>query len=1186
MKKRLLALLLAVCTMVALLSGLSITAAAENDISGDKVTGYVIPYTLVKNDTVGNVCKKLGIDFQKNQALITKINNIADYSKLPVGKVVWLPATETKSAEKYYTLKTHTLTAGDSLTTLCSKYGINTSDVLFNRLNTNLSNPQVGGTVVFPVYTGSDGGLGTGASSGIIGDAAAGTGISAPVGESAAAGSAIVTTGSDYIAYYLIPYTMQTNDTVADVCSRMGVNFNANQALITRINNITNYSRIAVGRTILIPSNTAAASGTSYKVVAHTLVSGEYVLDLCNTYGISYYSNVALLKALNNTAYLDSVRAGNVFYLPVAGNYSGSGSGSGMGTVPGGSGSGSGSGTTLGASHNLAKDSATNGSFKLKVDGVETTTAKAGATVTVVCDGANGYVQTDISVYKNGEKTTKVASTNNTFVMPDYDVTVAVTFGKATYYNLTLVASTNGSYTVKVDDAIVTQKTYGGASVLIETTPKTGYTVKNIKIYKTSDPDKETQEVNGWFTMPNYAVTIEVEFAKGSSYKYSLNSNPTTAISRLDGSTYGCSVNYHEFQLNGVVVSEAKAGDKVQLVVKDSTHFKADIIELQYTDDDGEVHSIKLDKNGYFTMPAYDVMATRVQVIYDKTYNLTFDKDKHGNTVSATAYEKGNSSISKAEPGRQVIIWPKAASKNYELSKIKFVNPKTGKPMEVLDSPAGTAVTELTAEPFSFIMPEKDVKIVPVFTSATSHTISVTGDNGTADVYTMVGGISYQINSSGPVDSYANPGQTVNVNIKPYDGIILESYKVTYTYSGVTKTVSVSKNDFTMPAADVLITLTCVSNNYELTPVIGTKYQAADNFNIVRNSVKLTPNGSGNYDVKPGDVLVVEPVLGTGSAVKSIKVTYVDDNGKTVEVPVNSADNSFTMPAADAKVTVDYKGAKYAITPVTPAHGSLEILDSADVDAVALEKQMQSKDVFVKVSVDSGFSIKRVYYTDKNDKELGDATLVSGTTYKFEMPAKAVKVYVEFTGATKTIKINLANYKGSDKIGTLKVNGTEVADTDHITVAVGDTVTVETIAEDGYTLKGMTIASADGGKTVPFDGSSFTMPEYDVTITCKFRSTKLYQIKRMSSDSYPEGVSTYFTVDGMKLNKQTVDGVEGLFTCEGDTVVVEANTTDNYVVESIKVYMVDGGAEVTVLDNNKFIMPAGAVKVLVTFAAK
>ena len=141
-----------VVILAALLAGLSVTAAAENDISGDTISGYVIPYTLKAGDTVLKVCNTLGIDFHKNQAFITKVNSIADYSKLPVGKVVWLPATSVGSASDYYTLKTHKVVSGDNVNTLLTKYSIASTDAMLNKVNNNLASPVVGYTITFTVY--------------------------------------------------------------------------------------------------------------------------------------------------------------------------------------------------------------------------------------------------------------------------------------------------------------------------------------------------------------------------------------------------------------------------------------------------------------------------------------------------------------------------------------------------------------------------------------------------------------------------------------------------------------------------------------------------------------------------------------------------------------------------------------------------------------------------------------------------------------------------------------------------------------------------------------------------------------------------------------------------------------------------------------------------------------------------
>jgi hypothetical protein len=77
----------------------------------------------------------------------------------------------------------------------------------------------------------------------------------------------------------------------------------------------------------------------------------------------------------------------------------------------------------------ITASAADNGSCTVKVGGSAVTSAKSGDTVTVVPTASSGYELDTVSVYKTGEPgTTVTVSSNNTFTMPAYAVTVSVTF--------------------------------------------------------------------------------------------------------------------------------------------------------------------------------------------------------------------------------------------------------------------------------------------------------------------------------------------------------------------------------------------------------------------------------------------------------------------------------------------------------------------------------------------------------------------------------------------------------------------------------------------------------------------------------------------------------------------------------------------------------------------------------------
>jgi len=83
------------------------------------------------------------------------------------------------------------------------------------------------------------------------------------------------------------------------------------------------------------------------------------------------------------------------------------------------------------ATYAITANTVTNGSYTVKVDGSAVTSAQSGDTVAITPAASSGYELDAISVYKTGEANITVAVNNNTFTMPDYAVTIDVTFKAA-----------------------------------------------------------------------------------------------------------------------------------------------------------------------------------------------------------------------------------------------------------------------------------------------------------------------------------------------------------------------------------------------------------------------------------------------------------------------------------------------------------------------------------------------------------------------------------------------------------------------------------------------------------------------------------------------------------------------------------------------------------------------------------
>ena len=310
MKKRLLSLLLTVCLVAALFTGLTGTANAADD----KVVGYLTSYTLKAGDSIYGVCEAKKIDFNSNLALIGKINGITNYNYMMPGKVLWLPTKTATTSEAYYSLLSHTLTAGETPAALCQSYGIdyNANYKLLAALNNNLNVFMAGQQFILPLYV-TPAGTATPTPAPSSGTSAAPTATPQP--GTTPAPTANVPSG-DTVSYYLAQHTLQYGETVSGVCAALGVDFSSNDATIRKINNITNYNYMMPGKVILIPTKSVPTSGSYYKIMAHKIVSGDTLYALCSSYGLDYYAYSKLISLLNpNSAYYNLL-PGNILYMP------------------------------------------------------------------------------------------------------------------------------------------------------------------------------------------------------------------------------------------------------------------------------------------------------------------------------------------------------------------------------------------------------------------------------------------------------------------------------------------------------------------------------------------------------------------------------------------------------------------------------------------------------------------------------------------------------------------------------------------------------------------------------------------------------------------------------------------------------------------------------------------------------
>ena len=139
--------------------------------------------------------------------------------------------------------------------------------------------------------------------------------------------------------------------------------------------------------------------------------------------------------------------------------------------------------------------------------------AMEGTTVSITATPEPGYMVGTYTVYKTGSpNTTVTVSSNGTFTMPAYAVTVSATFVQNNnYYDITLGTVSHGSISASATSA------KSGTIINLTATPANGYSLYSWYVFKTGDMNT-TVNVNGnSFVMPAFNVTVMATFVQGGA---------------------------------------------------------------------------------------------------------------------------------------------------------------------------------------------------------------------------------------------------------------------------------------------------------------------------------------------------------------------------------------------------------------------------------------------------------------------------------------------------------------------------------------------------------------------------------------------------------------------------------------------------------------------------------------------
>lgn len=772
-------------------------------------------YTLKSGDTLLKVCNKLGLNWYSCQTAINKLNNIseAQYRKLSVGQVITLPATNEDAVK----IAKATISSGST----------------------------TGGTVI----TGGTGSTGSSTSG-----SASASGVNA--------------------AYWLIPYTMQKGETVAGVCNVLGISFATYSEQIKTINNISSWSKVAAGKTLLLPSASAPAAGTScYAVVAHQIQKGETTYSICNQYGISYNANASLMQTLNKGTSLTNIKYGRTLYVPVAtvtgsssigSGSTGSGSTGSGSTGSGSTGSGSsssGSGSSTTKTYKLSTGTVKNGKISFTVNGKTVTSAAAGSTVTIVAapDSMCGLKSVSLK-YADGSAVPKV--TDSTFTMPECDVVVNASFEKGYYMG---AVSAHGTVTL-YNNSVATTTAAKGTEITVKVSPDVGYKISRIYVQKNDGTGaiiKDGMKSGDSFTMPDCRVFVRVEYAETATYTLKAEG------SSLNGS--------FKLKVNGAEVTKAAAGATVEVVCSPATGYVAldeniTVKNLDYTD-----KAITVTE-GKFIMPAANV---QVSVLFTpgsaEKYAIKIVDATEGTATAKADVDGVTKKVEEVEANKKVTLSAElksAYSGGYYLEKF------------IIKSSFGTE--EKTGNPATFEMPCSDVTITPVFKPKTATVTGITyNDESIAKAVVTANGRELSTGSSISV------GESLKVSVpsmKP--GYLVDTITVYYKdMDGVDQAQMLSEGgSMTVPACSQLS--------------VSVKFKATlNNLNIKSDwgygCFQVTYNGK-TETVTSTDIGIAVP---TNTSVKFEPVSGTDGDGKKVEIEIVSGLTSELISSAGDEIT-------------------------------------------------------------------------------------------------------------------------------------------------------------------------------------------------------------------------------------------------------------------------------------------
>lgn len=401
--------------------------------------------------------------------------------------------------------------------------------------------------------------------------------------------------------------------------------------------------------------------------------------------------------------------------------------------------------------HTITVTESQNGTVATNPDG----SAAEGATVTITATPDADYLVDTITVV-DGNKA-EVEVTDNTFTMPESDVTVTVTFKAVQKYTITIPTVANGTITTEPAGSAAE-----GTEVTIKAEPASGYKLGTVTVTK-ADNTTVTVE-NSKFTMPAENVTVTATFTEMSATEHTITIATAT---------------------NGTVTTSpataAEADSEVTINATADAGYEVDTTTVTKT---GDANTIVAVTNGKFTMPAYDVTVT-------VTFKTATPAPAEKYTIKFAAGTGASGTMANVEVAKNA-----SGATEYPVPACTFTAP-TGKEFDVW-----------TVTPSTVTITNGKLSIPADFDTATEITLTATWKPAVQKRYIVIAeGITNGTVTTNPPAGVVAVGTEVTVIATPADGYKLGAITVVDYQKNP---VAVTGDKFTMPNSDVTVSATFV----------------------------------------------------------------------------------------------------------------------------------------------------------------------------------------------------------------------------------------------------------------------------------------------------------------------------------------------------------------------------------------